>query len=96
MTAGRELEEEIGYFPRKILPLGAMELSPAYLGELTHLFIGTDLEKREPHLDEGEFLSVEEYPFKEALQMVMEGKITDAKTQNAILKAARLKEQGIL
>ncbi len=95
-TAKRELEEEIGYIPQKILPLGHMELSPAYLGELTYLFVATDLIKGEPHLDEGEFLSVEELPFKEALRMVMEGEITDGKTQNAILKAALLKQQGIL
>lgn len=95
-TAKRELEEEIGYIPQKIISLGAMELSPAYLGELTHLFIATDLKKGQVHLDEGEFLAVEEYSFDEVFRMVMEGEITDAKTQNTILKAAFLKQNGLL
>lgn len=95
-TASRELEEEVGYTPNRIIPLGHMELSPAYLGELTYLFIGTELTPKKASLDEDEFLSVVELPFEEALRMVLEGEITDGKTQNAILKAALLKQKGIL
>ena len=95
-TVVRELQEEVGFLPRRVTPLGWMELSPAYLGELTYLFIATDLKKGQTHLDEGEFLAVEEYPFDEVLRMVMEGEITDGKTQNAILKAALLMQQGLL
>jgi ADP-ribose pyrophosphatase len=50
-----------------------------------------DLSFGEMHLDEDEFLSVERLPLKDALDMVMEGKIRDGKTQIAILKAALIK-----
>ena len=41
-------------------------------------------------LDEDEFLEVVCLPFDQALQMVLDGEITDGKTQNAILKTALL------
>ena len=37
-------------------------------------------------LDAGEFLDVIELPLEDVVQMVMDGKIPDAKTQTAILK----------
>ena len=37
-------------------------------------------------LDDGEFLDVTELPLEQAVQMVMDGKIPDAKTQIALLK----------
>ncbi len=41
-------------------------------------------------LDEDEFLDVFSIPLKELVDEVMSGKISDAKTQTAILKAARI------
>ena len=90
LTAARELTEEVGFLPQKITPLGHMELSPAYLGEITYLYLGQDLVPQKATLDEDEFLEVVKLPFKQALQMVLSGEITDGKTQNAILKAALL------
>lgn len=89
-TAIRELTEEVGFLPQKVTPLGHMELSPAYLGEITYLYLGQDLLPQKAALDEDEFLEVIKIPFQDALEMVMDGRITDGKTQNAILKAARL------
>ena len=43
-------------------------------------------------IDEDEFIDVIKLPFSEAVQMVYEGKFPDAKTQLAILKAAKLME----
>ncbi len=93
LTAARELTEEVGFLPRKITPLGHMELSPAYLGEITYLYLGQDLIPQKNDLDEDEFLEVIKLPFEQALQMVLDGEITDGKTQNAILKAAHLLNQ---
>ncbi len=90
VTAARELTEEVGFFPQKVTSLGSMELSPAYLGEITHLYLGQELIPQKNPLDEDEFLEVLSLPFEKALQMVMSGEITDGKTQNAIMKAAIL------
>ena len=87
-TAVRELQEEVGFLPQRVTPLGWMELSPAYLGEITYLFLGQDLLPSKADLDDDEFLKVIKMPFREALQKVLDGIITDGKTQNAILKTA--------
>lgn len=89
-TVLREMTEEIGLLPREVIELGPIELSPAYLGELTYLFIGKDPAVCQKDLDEDEFLEVIRLPFTQALEMVRNGTITDAKTQIAILKAALL------
>jgi ADP-ribose pyrophosphatase len=41
-------------------------------------------------LDEDEFLNFEAVPLSELVEAVMGGRITDGKTQVAVLKAARL------
>ncbi|MBQ7935576.1 MAG: NUDIX hydrolase [Clostridia bacterium] len=89
-TVVRELQEEVGFLPQKVTSLGGMELSPAYLGEITYLYLGQDLLPSKAALDEDEFLEVIKMPFQEAFQWVLSGKITDGKTQNAILKSAIL------
>ncbi len=89
-TAVRELTEEVGFLPKEVTPLGYMELSPAYLGEITYLYLGRDLVPQKAALDEDEFLEVVQLPFTKALEMVLAGEITDGKTQNAILKTAAL------
>ena len=42
--------------------------------------------------DEDEFMEVERVPLSRLVEMVMAGEIRDAKTQTAVLKAARLIE----
>ena len=42
------------------------------------------------HLDEDEFLNFEAVPLETLVEQIMDGTITDGKTQVAILKAARL------
>lgn len=89
-TVVRELEEEVGFTPKKVTSLGYMELSPAYLQEITYLYLGQDLIPHKEELDEDEFLEVVRMPFDEALQKVLAGEITDGKTQVAIMKTALL------
>lgn len=89
-TAVRELTEEVGFLPKEVTPLGYIEPSPAYLGEVTYLYLGQNLIPQKAELDDEEFLEILRLPFKEAIEMVMNGEITDAKTQTAILKTAAL------
>ncbi len=89
-TAKRELTEEVGFMPQRITPLGQMELSPAYLSEITYLYLAEDLTPCKADLDEDEFLEVVKMPFEEALRQVLDSTITDGKTQVAILKSAQL------
>ena len=90
LAAKRELKEETGYEAEKWVNLGLFHSACAYSDETISMFLATGLHKGERCLDEGEFLDVIEVPFKDAIEQVMEGKITDSKTQTAILKAARV------
>lgn len=83
----RELLEETGFTCDEFIYLGEMLPTPAYNSEITHIYLAKDLKFSKQCLDEGEFLDVEKIPLSEAVELVMNGTIRDAKTQIAILKA---------
>jgi ADP-ribose pyrophosphatase len=83
----RELREEAGRTCGKYTSLGKLYPTPAYDTEIIYMYLAEELSApEEQDLDEGEFLDVIEIPLKEAVQMVMDNKIPDAKTQLALLK----------
>ncbi|MDR0197350.1 MAG: NUDIX hydrolase [Oscillospiraceae bacterium] len=83
----RELLEETGYTAGKFWYLGNMLPTPAYCGEVIHMYLAQDLTAGEQKLDESEFLDVERLPFGEVTDMILRGEISDGKTQLAVLKA---------
>lgn len=86
----RELLEETGCVCSEYTYLGEMLPTPAYNSEITHIYLAKGLSFEKQQLDTDEFLDVEKIPLSAALQQVMDGTITDGKTQIAILKAARI------
>ena len=90
----RELKEETGAEAESFIPLGKLYLSPGYCGEVIWMFAATGLSYGEQHPDDDEFLSVEKIPLEKAVQMILSGEITDAKTQAAVLKLKLLKDRG--
>ncbi|MBQ8514588.1 MAG: NUDIX hydrolase [Ruminococcus sp.] len=83
----RELREEAGRTCGEYTYLGKLYPTPAYDTEVIHMYLARKLsEPAQQQLDAGEFLDVTELPLSEAVQMVMDGKIPDAKTQIALLK----------
>jgi ADP-ribose pyrophosphatase len=86
VTAKRELEEETGYDCETLTPLISFYTSPGFADELVHLFIAKDLKKIEnpASLDEDEFVDVLEVSLDEALELLREKKIYDAKTAYAV------------
>ena len=91
-AAKRELKEETGYEAERWQNLGTFHSAFAYSDETISMFLATGLKAGERKLDEGEFLDVIEVPLVDAVEQVMNGIITDSKTQTAILKAARILE----
>ena len=83
----RELEEESGVVAGKIEYLGEIFTTVAIFDEKIHLYLATELEFKDAHPDDDEFLEVENIPLEKLYEMVMNGEIKDAKTQIAILKA---------
>ncbi len=95
MAAGiRELEEECGVVADKVIDMGTIYPTVAYCSEIIYLFAATGLHSVNQHLDEGEFLSVEKISLERAVEMVMAGEVSDAKTVALVLKVARLVEEG--
>jgi ADP-ribose pyrophosphatase len=84
-TAKRELLEETGYVADEWRRLGVMHTAIAYTDEAIELFVARGLSQREARLDAGEFLEVLKVPFDEALAMVRDGRITDAKSVAGLL-----------
>lgn len=92
----RELKEETGATAEKFIPLGKLYPSPGYCGEIIWMYAATGLSYGEQNPDDDEFLTVEKIPLNKAVEMILSGEITDAKTQAAVLKLKVLKEQGKL
>ena len=89
-AAKRELEEETGYTAKEWIDMGDYYPTPAYCDERITLYLAKGLALGQRHLDEDEFLNFEAVPLETLVEQVMDGTITDGKTQVAILKAARL------
>ncbi|HMA90849.1 MAG TPA: NUDIX hydrolase [Burkholderiales bacterium] len=84
-TAQRELLEETGYVASDWRRLGVLHPSVGYTDEAIELFLAKGLTKKEARLDDGEFLEVLEVPLAEAIAMVRDGRITDAKSIAGLL-----------
>ena len=84
-TAKRELAEETGYSAAEWQRFGVIHTAVAYTNEGIELFIARRLLEGTARPDAGEFLENVIVPFGEALAMVRDGRITDAKTVTALL-----------
>jgi ADP-ribose pyrophosphatase len=84
-TAKRELLEETGYAAAEWRRLGVLHTAIAYTDEGIEIFLARKLELRERKLDAGEFLETVAVPFGEAIAMIRDGRITDAKSVAALL-----------
>jgi ADP-ribose pyrophosphatase len=88
--AKRELLEETGAVAEKYTYLGSIASAPALIDEIVHVYMAENIRFGEQKLDKGEFLDIVYYTLDELFEMVMNGEITDAKTQIAILKAREI------
>lgn len=85
-TAKRELLEETGYVAAEWKRLGVIHTAIAYTDEGIELFLARKLrQEHDGALDHGEFLETVIVPFDEAVAMVRDGRITDAKSVAALL-----------
>jgi len=89
-AAKRELEEETGYTADNWVSLGDYYPAAAYCDERITIYLATGLHKGARHLDEDEFLNVSLMPLDALVEDIMQGRITDGKTQTALLKVRQL------
>lgn len=92
VTAARELREETGYAASENRFLGRCLSSPGVTDSTVELFLLTGLTATnpEPHGPEEDHMQVFLVPFREAIDMIVDGRIIDAKTVCGILMAARM------
>lgn len=84
----RELREEIGAQVGQLIELGELYTSPGFCQESIHLYLATDLTYGESCPDEDEFLEISRIPMEKLVEQILNGRIRDAKTVAAVLKAA--------
>lgn len=87
VCAARELKEETGLLARQIIHLVSIHSTPGFSNEILHLYAAVGLHEGESCADEDEFISTEKYSVKELIDMVLTGKITDAKSITGIFFA---------
>jgi ADP-ribose pyrophosphatase len=84
-TAKRELLEETGYIAQEWAHMGVIHTAIAYTDEAIDLFVARKLTLQERKLDQGEFLETFVVPLDEAIAMIRDGRITDAKSVAGLL-----------
>ena len=89
LAAKRELQEETGLVAQSWQHLCDIVTTPGFSDECISLFLARQLAQGESHPDDDEFLNVVRLPLAEAVDMVMQGKITDAKTICGLLMAEK-------
>ena len=87
--AVRELSEETGFSAQNLKYLGFIYPTPAYDTEKIHIYLATGLKAGNAHPDEGEELELIKLSLFDAVDMIIKGEITDAKTIIALLRAER-------
>jgi ADP-ribose pyrophosphatase len=93
--AQRELREEAGLMAHQWNHLGSIVTIPSFCDERIELFLARDLSPSAGQLDFDEVIKVEQINLEQALVMVVEGVIIDAKTIAALHHArAFLKHAG--
>lgn len=92
----RELREETGAYADDYIYMGELYPSPGYCGEVIYLYFCKVSGFAEVDPDEDEFLEIEKINLFDAVNMVLENKISDAKTQTLVLKVAALRNRGLI
>lgn len=83
--ARRELKEETGYRAEHMVKLATIATTVGFSNERIHLYAAKNLTAGEQCPDEDEFIHMTAVPFKQALAMIADGTIYDAKSVTAIL-----------
>lgn len=91
--AGRELLEETGYLAHRLKLLGSFYTSPGILSEKMFAYAAYDLEQKQQALEEGEEIELVPAHFDEAIAMIHNGEIADAKTIATLLMYERFHQR---
>ena len=91
-TARRELEEEIGHRPGRLVKLAEFYNTPGFCDEYTHLFLALDLEDLGGNRAMGpeeRAMTMERIPLARVDELIASGELCDAKSIIGVLLARR-------
>jgi ADP-ribose pyrophosphatase len=89
LCAARELAEEAGQRPGRLVRTGEILTTPGFCDERIHLFAAFDLTPSARLPEDDELIEVLRVPLDDALERVFRGEIADAKSALALVHAAR-------
>lgn len=95
-AARRELQEETGATADRMLDLGLLYTTPAFVDEVIHMYVAMGLHFGESHPDEDEFLAVGKIPLDTFADMILRGEVPDAKTQAIVMRVWAMKQKHLL
>ena len=87
ICAKRELAEETGHGAEQWKHLSTFFTTPGFSDEIMYIYLASDLITDKKTADDDEFIELHYVPFAEALRMIANGEIKDAKTIAGILLA---------
>jgi ADP-ribose pyrophosphatase len=87
--AFRELEEETGYRAAKMVERSRFWTTPGFTTELMYLYEASDLTKTKINPDEDEVIEVDIVRSSDALLMIDDGRIQDAKSILGLLRVLK-------
>jgi amino-acid N-acetyltransferase len=76
----RELQEEIGFIPQKIDPIGGFYPSPGYCTEYLYTYVATQLVPRQLLAEDTDEIEVVKIPLAKVPELIASGEICDAKS----------------
>lgn len=79
-AAYRELQEEIGFKPGKLISLSKIWVAPGWCNEKIHSYMALDLIVSKLKPDNDENITVLEFETSKIYQMIKDGEIVDSKT----------------
>jgi len=90
-AAKRELKEETGLSAHSWELLMELRTSNSVTDEVGYIYLATDLTSGEQSLEDTEDIELLKVPFKQAVDMAMNGEIVDAMSLAALFKVALMK-----
>ncbi|WP_113660675.1 NUDIX domain-containing protein [Pedobacter nanyangensis] len=94
LSAKRELAEETGLVASKLMEIQRMHLSNSVSDELAIIYLAQDLQLGKAEPEETEDLQLIKLPFAKAVEMVINGEITDSMSVAGILKVHLMLQKG--
>ena len=92
-AARRELEEETGYYPKKLKRIFGIFEAPGSFTQFLHVFLAEDLVQKKISRETDEVITTIKISLEKAQNMILRNQICDAKTISSILYYSRFKSK---